>query len=221
MIAHQWRQPLSSISTLAGNLKVLIELDLFEEAQFQVLLEEINQHAQYLSRTINDFRHFFKPDNPRDTVLMSDIIENTLGIIGKSLEYKNVKIIKDYAFIHPLLTYPNELMQVYMNILKNASDAFITNETLEPCIVIKGYEKNGFHVVDLIDNGGGIAEEIMDKIFDPYFSTKGPAVGTGLGLYMSKIIVEEHCHGQLTAVNAVDGTCFTIKLPSSLEGSAW
>lgn len=213
MIAHQWRQPLSSISTLAGNLEVLIDLDMFEKEQFVSLLNEINQHAQYLSHTINDFRHFFKPDNPQDTVIMDDVINSTLAIIGKSLEYKNVKLIKDYAFTHPILTYPNELMQVYMNILKNASDAFVGNETVQPKITIRGYEKGGCQVVDIIDNGGGIADDIIGKVFDPYFSTKGPGVGTGLGLYMSKIIVEGHCRGRLYVTNVDNGACFTIELP--------
>ncbi len=213
MIAHQWRQPLSSISTLAGNLKVLVDLDMFDQEQFIALLDEINQHAQYLSHTINDFRHFFKPDNAQDTVIMNDVINSTLGIIGKSLEYKHVKLIKDYAFTKPILTYPNELMQVYMNILKNASDAFVENETSQPQIIIHGYEKNNYQVVDIIDNAGGIPDDIMDKIFEPYFSTKGPSVGTGLGLYMSKIIVEEHCYGKLTARNLDNGACFTIELP--------
>jgi signal transduction histidine kinase len=213
MIAHQWRQPLSSISTLAGNLKVLIELDMFDNEQFNSLLGEINQHAQYLSHTINDFRHFFKPDNPQDTVLLDDVVDNTLGIIGKSLEYKHVKLIKNYAFTNPILTYPNELMQVFMNILKNASDVFAENNTVQPQIIIHGYEKDGYQIVDIADNGGGIPEEIMGNIFDPYFSTKGPSVGTGLGLYMSKIIVEEHCHGRLYARNVDNVACFTIELP--------
>ncbi|HBQ86666.1 MAG TPA: hybrid sensor histidine kinase/response regulator, partial [Syntrophomonas sp.] len=114
---------------------------MFDQEQFIALLDEINQHAQYLSHTINDFRHFFKPDNAQDTVIMNDVINSTLGIIGKSLEYKHVKLIKDYAFTKPILTYPNELMQVYMNILKNASDAFVENETSQPQIIIHGYEK--------------------------------------------------------------------------------
>ncbi|MEN6325906.1 MAG: [Fe-Fe] hydrogenase large subunit C-terminal domain-containing protein, partial [Syntrophomonas sp.] len=128
MIAHQWRQPLSSISTLAGNLKVYLELDMFEKEQFIALLDEINHHSQYLSNTINDFRHFFKPDNPQDMALIDNVIEATMGIIGKSLEYKNVSLTKEYGFKEEILTYPNELMQVFLNILKNATDAFVDRE---------------------------------------------------------------------------------------------
>ncbi len=213
MIAHQWRQPLSSISTLAGNLQVLIDLDAYDREQFKALLNDINAHSQYLSSTINDFRHFFKPDNPRDTVLVSQIVESTLGIIGKSLEYKNVTLVKDYALTNPILTYPNELMQVFLNIIKNASDAFVENDIIEPLIIIKGYEYDDYQLVEIEDNAGGIPDDIMDKIFDPYFSTKGPGIGTGLGLYMSKMIVEQHCLGQLTVKNTEKGACFSIKLP--------
>ncbi len=214
MIAHQWRQPLSSISTLAGNLQVYIDLDMYEKDQFISLLGEINNHAQYLSNTINDFRHFFKPDNPQDTVKLENVVAATMAIIGKSLEYKNVVLVEDYSFMRSILTYPNELMQVFLNILKNASDAFVDNEIMEPKLMLKGFEMDDFQVVEIYDNAGGIPAAIMDKIFDPYFSTKGPGIGTGLGLYMSKMIVEEHCQGQLLVKNTDQGACFIIKLPA-------
>ncbi len=220
MIAHQWRQPLSSISTLAGNLKVYLELDMFEKEQFISLLEEINHHSQYLSNTINDFRHFFKPDNPQDMALIDNVIEATMGIIGKSLEYKNVSLVKEYGFKEEILTYPNELMQVFLNILKNATDAFVDKEIIQPVIKIQGYESEGYQVVEIQDNAGGIPEEILDRIFDPYFSTKGPGIGTGLGLYMSKTIIEEHCGGRLLAKNKDTGACFTIYLPLTRGGDA-
>lgn len=213
MIAHQWRQPLSSISTVAGNLQVYIDLDMYEKDQFMSMLSEINNHAQYLSNTINDFRHFFKPDNPQDEVLLHEVIDSTMGIIGKSLEYKNVCVINDCSFQNPILTYPNELMQVFLNILKNASDAFVENDTIAPQILIKGYEEHPYHIIEISDNAGGIVDEVIDKIFDPYFSTKGPGIGTGLGLYMSKMIIEEHCQGQLLVRNEDEGACFVIKLP--------
>ncbi|KUG03984.1 putative two-component sensor [hydrocarbon metagenome] len=213
MIAHQWRQPLSSISTIAGNLQVYIDLDMYEKEQFAIMLSEINNHTQYLSDTINDFRHFFKPDNPRDKVTLDNVIGQTLGIIGKSLEYKNISLFRDYSFNNPILTYPNELMQVFLNIIKNASDAFIDNDIINPGITIRGYETEQYHVVEIEDNAGGIPADVINLIFDPYFSTKGPSVGTGLGLYMSKLIIEEHCGGKLTTWNTPGGACFSVKLP--------
>ncbi|HWP97821.1 MAG TPA: [Fe-Fe] hydrogenase large subunit C-terminal domain-containing protein [Syntrophomonadaceae bacterium] len=219
MIAHQWRQPLSSISTLSGNIKVLIDLDMMDKDQFVVQLQEINNHAQYLSRTINDFRHFFKPDNPKESVMMDDIIENTLGIIGKSMEYKNIDLVKDCDFKHKIFTYPRELMQVFLNILKNATDAFVERGVADPRVLIRGYEKDGYQCIEVQDNAGGIPEEIINKIYDPYFSTKGPAKGTGLGLYMSKTIIEEHCRGRILASNRDQGACIAIQLPILQQGA--
>lgn len=220
MIAHQWRQPLSSVSTIAGNLKVLIDLDAYDSDQFYQLLSEINNHAQYLSNTINDFRHFFKPDNPRDMVTMDAVISNTLGIIGKSLEYKNVTLTREYNFVTPIYTYPTELMQVFLNLLKNAVDALVEGDIADPVVVIRGVEEADHLSVEIEDNAGGIPEDVLPMIFDPYFSTKGSGVGTGIGLYMSKMIVEEHCQGELSAWNTSRGACFKIKLPLGLvEGS--
>lgn len=213
MIAHQWRQPLSSISTISGNLKVLLDLEMYEKQDFVKQLQEINNHAQYLSKTINDFRHFFKPDNPKEMVMMDHIIDSTLGIIGRSMEYKNITIIKECEFEQSISTYPRELMQVFLNLLKNATDILIDKSIEHPQVVIRGYEKDGYQVVEVIDNAGGIPEDIIDRIYDPYFSTKGSAKGTGLGLYMSKTIIEEHCRGRIRASNQEQGACFTVELP--------
>lgn len=213
MIAHQWRQPLSSISTLTANLKVLIELDMCNSEQFSGLLDEINNHTQFLSQTINDFRHYFKPDNPKETALMSDIIESTLAIIGKPVEYKHITLNKNFSFTVPILTYPHQIMQALLNIIINAAEALSGRNVSEPRIIINGREKDGYQIVDIIDNAGGIPKEIIDSIFDPYFSTKEESIGTGLGLYMSKIIIEKHCGGELIVKNVEDGACFTIKLP--------
>lgn len=213
LIAHQWRQPLSSISTLSGNLKVLIDLDMYDPKQFIEQLLEINNHAQYLSKTINDFRHFFKPDNPQEMVMMDDIIENTLSIVGRSIEYKNISLIKNYSFKNKISTYPRELMQVFLNLLKNATDVLVERNIQQPKVIINGFEKDGYQIIEVIDNGGGIDEDIIDKIFAPYYSTKGPAKGTGLGLYMSKTIVEQHCRGRIKVSNRKEGACFTVELP--------
>lgn len=220
MIAHQWRQPLSSISTLAGNLQVLIELDMFDAEQFMQLLAEINNHSQYLSNTINDFRHFFKPDNPRDIVTVDSVVENTLGIIGKSLEYKNIKLIREYQFQHHIMTYPTELMQVFLNLFKNAVDALVEKEIPNPVVIIRGHEDTHHQIIEIEDNAGGIPDDILPLVFNPYFSTKGPALGTGVGLYMSKMIVEEHCQGELSAHNGTQGACFTLKLPIEWGGQS-
>jgi signal transduction histidine kinase len=214
MIAHQWRQPLSSISTLAGNLLVYLELEQYDKDQFLELLTNISEHAQYLSNTINDFRNFFKPNKNKESVLLDDILEQTINIIGKSLEYKGIALEKDYHFDAPIDTYPNELTQVFLNIIKNSQDVILEKEVKSPTIKIRGYQAEGRQVVQISDNGGGISQENMGKIFEPYFSTKDEKTGTGLGLYMSKLIIEKHCHGDLEVENTEDGAKFSIIMPA-------
>ncbi len=213
MIAHQWRQPLSSISTVTGNMLVFIELDDFEKEKFKELLKDINNHAQFLSSTINDFRNFFKPNKEKQLILLGSILAQTINIIGKSLRYKSIQLTEEYSFKTPINTYSNELTQVFLNILKNSQDAIIEKKTEFPEIIIKGYEEDNCQIIEISDNAGGISEENMDKIFEPYFSTKDEKTGTGLGLYMSKLIIEKHCQGDLIVENTDRGARFTIKLP--------
>ncbi len=217
MIAHQWRQPLSSISTITGNLMVYLELDNYERDQFLELLGNINDHAQFLSRTINDFRNFFNPNKKKVSVKLEEILEQTINIIGRSLEYKNIHLQREYAFSAPIITYPNEITQVILNILKNAQDVLVEKKIKSPVINIRGYQKDQTQIIEISDNAGGIPEEDLDKIFDPYFSTKDEKTGTGLGLYMSKLIIEKHCKGKLVAKNQKDGACFIISMPMLTE----
>lgn len=213
MIAHQWRQPLSSISTITGNLMVYLELDTYDKEQFMEMLASINDHAQFLSRTINDFRHFFNPNKKKEHADLKEILEQTINIIGRSLEYKNIDLQRDVSFNSTIATYPNEITQVFLNIIKNAQDVIVEKEIENPKIRITGYEEGNCQVVEIADNAGGIPEESLDKIFDPYFSTKDEKTGTGLGLYMSKLIIEKHCKGKLIAENRDDGACFIISMP--------
>lgn len=217
MIAHQWRQPLSSISTVTGSMLVFLELDTFETEQFKEMLNAINNHAQYLSSTINDFRNFFKPNKEMQTVDLNEILKQTISIIGKSLEYKSIALQENYDFKNPIHTFPNELTQVFLNIIKNAQDVLLETKVENPQITINGHEEGDLITIEFLDNAGGISEEIMDKIFEPYYSTKNDKTGTGLGLYMSKLIVEKHCKGEIIAKNQGSGACFSIKMCSNSE----
>lgn len=227
MIAHQWRQPLSSITTVSGELQINLELGNMDHKHFLSGLRSIDEQAQFLSRTVNDFRHFFRPNKKREETHIRDIIEQTVRIIGKSLEYKSIRLEKKITLEKKLVTYPNEIMQVFLNIIKNAQDAIVEQKTLSPRIEIAGYAEGDTQVVEITDNAGGIPHEHVAKVFEPYFTTKGVQTGTGLGLYMSKTIVEKHCKGTLTVENVTheDGTqgaCFRItlpKLPFNEEGT--
>lgn len=213
MIAHQWRQPLSNIGALVGNLQVLFELGQLQEEEFNRLVSEVNEQTQYLSTTITDFRQFLSTTKKLESANVNDLVENALKIIGKSLENKNINLQRKCQFSQPILTFPNELIQVFINILKNAQDAFLENSVESPQIDIMGQELNSHQILMFTDNAGGIPDHIIDKVFDPYFTTKGKKEGTGLGLYMSRTIIETHCHGSLDVENKNGGACFRIQLP--------
>ena len=218
MIAHQWRQPLGAISATSGNLQLKIELEDFDfeskngvkEAieYFTDRLENINGYVKNLTTTIDDFRNFYKPNKKLVTVKLEDIIVKSLDIIKASLINDNIEIIEEYNSQELIELYDSEMMQVILNILKNSQDNFKEKQIQNPKITITINEKT----ISICDNGGGIPEDIVRKIFDSYFSTKNEKNGTGLGLYMSKTIVENHHHGTLIVENIYDGVCFIIRL---------
>ena len=213
MIAHQWRQPLTSIGAIAVNTKNRLVLNKTDKEMIIESMKKIQDHVNYLSHTINDFRTFFKPDKVKEPVSVRDIIQKCLGLISKSLEINEIKIKTSYKSDRKIESYPNELMQVFLNILKNIVD-IVKDRKIENAIVsIREYEKNGFIVIDITDNAGGISDNIKDNIFLPYFSTKEEKQGTGLGLYMCKTIIEDHCKGHIMAQNIKGGAMFVIKLP--------
>ncbi len=208
MIAHQWRQPLASISSLATALRIKTELDLIKKEKTMETLDQLITYTAHLSTTIDDFRNFFKPNKHKAEISCTDIVLSTLEIIGTSILNKNISIVKNLNSDKLILSYSNELKQVLLNLIKNAEDALIDNEVKNPTITIE--TKN--NIIYISDNAGGIKDDIIERIFDPYFSTKLEKNGTGLGLYMSKTIIEEHCDGKLTVSNNGLGATFKIDL---------
>ncbi len=213
MIAHQWRQPLSAISSTASDLHLKIMYDNFESDYFVDKLEKIDDFSQHLSKTIDDFRGFYKEDKEKKNICFSDITQGALDIVSTSVENKNILLDMEFTCKKEVAAYPNELRQVILNLIKNAEDVLIEKEIVNPTINIKTYDDGENSYFEVRDNAGGIADNIIEKIFDPYFSTKTKKDGTGLGLYMSKTIVEEHCGGKLIASNTQDGALFKISIP--------
>lgn len=213
MIAHQWRQPLSAISSTVQGLNLKLTLKKYDETLFSEKLSDVNRYAQYLSQTIDDFRQFFKTSKEKKEVTLEEVIEKVLGIIHVTLENKKITLKMDFQSNEPLMTYSNELMQVLLNLVKNAEDILIENKIENPWIKIATSKQDTNLILEVSDNGGGIPHEIIARIFDPYFSTKMQKDGTGLGLYMSQKIIEEHCGGSLRASNSSQGAVFTILLP--------
>ncbi|MDQ1244197.1 MAG: Histidine kinase [Campylobacterota bacterium] len=219
MIAHQWRQPLASISAISGTLSLDIMMENYRADFFQKELDAIDELAQHLSSTIDDFRDFFKTDKELCHEEIKTIVEKSFKIIAPTLEAKRITFdnsIEDNIFVN---TYVSEIKQVLLNIMKNAEDVLVEKKIQNPTIWIRGTENNGFAELIIEDNAGGISNEVINRIFEPYFTTKKSKDGTGLGLYMSKIIIEEHCKGKLSVENGEYGAKFTMIIPLSSESN--
>ncbi|NPA50617.1 MAG: HAMP domain-containing histidine kinase [Epsilonproteobacteria bacterium] len=225
MIAHQWRQPLNAISSSIAIIQIKMARNRFdldkkdEREQFLSFLEEkhnsISNYTENLSETIDDFRNFFKPDRQKNKISLTRPIKKALSIVKPSMVNKGIEINTSYKVDTKIKMYKNELMQVILNILKNAEDNFKEKGIKKGKIDISTSKENGTYIIKICDNGGGIEQDIMPKIFDPYFSTKDEKNGTGLGLYIAKIIVEEHNGGILEVKNSKNGACFIIRLFAS------
>ena len=189
-IAHQWRQPLSSISTSSTGMKLQKEMNILEDDFLIKGLEQINKSVQYLSTTIDDFRNFYKPNKNKSEFKILDIIDKVINLIGSQFISNGIKIIKSGDNIK-VNTYENELIQIIINLLNNARDELVKKDLdYEKLIFINVLKKEKNIVLEIKDNAGGIPEEIKDKIFFAYFTTKKDNDGTGFGLYMSSQIVE-------------------------------
>ncbi len=208
MIAHQWRQPLTAISSTSVAINFKATLDKLDNETAIKLSSQISDYSQNLSSTIDNFSEFFKPNKEKEETSYTDIVNSVLSIVEISIKNKSITLVKELNSKMIFNTYPNELKQAILNIIKNAKDILIKKEVKNPIITITTQN----NILTISDNGGGVPNDIRDKIFDPYFSTKTKQVGTGLGLYMSKTIIEEHCNGKLTIANNKDGAIFKIEL---------
>jgi len=214
MIAHQWRQPISVVSMGANNILADIELDIIDNKALKGISNDILEQTEYLTQTIDDFSDFFKPDMGMTAINIEEVVEDSLKIISKSLENNNIIVIKNYSTQNKINIFDKKLLQVLINILKNAKEAFEEKDIQNKQINISTFEKSGFCYIEIRDNAKGIPKDVLPKIFEPYFSTKEEKNGSGLGLYMSYTIVSKHLHGELTASNTKEGAKFLIKLPN-------
>jgi len=216
MIAHQWRQPLSSVTLNISNLQVKKLLgQKIDEAELDTALENISDTVVYLSETIDDFQTYFRQNREITAIDINEIIHKAISFIAPRLKGTNVEIQfveQQRLVVH---TYSNELVQVLLNIINNAVDALISRKRARPNIRINIFNQAQDVVISIADNAGGIDEESMDAIFDPYFSTKGKN-GTGLGLYMSQMIMQKQFHTKIEVKNTNNGALFTIVVPKKL-----
>ena len=193
-IAHQWRQPLSVITTISSNIKLRSEYEQLEDYDIESDMNIIMQQAQYLSKTIDDFRNFIKNTKEAQKLSLKDTIEKTLSILHSAMINNSITIICDLKEDMNIEGYENELIQSFINIINNAKDAIKENvKNDEKLIFINTIKEDSSLIITIKDNGGGIPDNIIHRIFEPYFTTKNKNVGTGIGLSMTyKMITERH-----------------------------
>jgi PAS domain S-box-containing protein len=210
-IAHQWRQPLNTLGLIAQEMQLTYRMGEFSGDCVEINVKKILEIIRHMSNTIDDFRNFFRPGTEKEEFKVRVALEKSLSLLEASLTAQNIRtevVTTDDPVIYG---YPNEFSQVLLNILTNARDAFASGLVPDPLVVITVFNEAGKTVVTVADNAGGIPEEIIDKIFDPYFTTKGPEHGTGIGLFMCKTIIEKNMNGAISARNVGSGVEFRIE----------
>ncbi|PAF42671.1 hypothetical protein BKH45_03945 [Helicobacter sp. 11S03491-1] len=211
-IAHQWRQPLSELGAIFANMGVLEEMGKLDPEKFNQKISEGENLILHMSNTIDDFRSFFSTDKQKSVYSINKMCLNTIALIDSA--FKNHHIVletKEYEEVF-VDGYPREFSQALLNILGNAKDVLLERKIKNPKITLKIATLGNRVVVSIKDNGEGIKLNPIEKIFEPYVSTKEGMNGTGIGLYMSKIIIEKNTNGELLAYNDTSGAIFEIWL---------
>ena len=200
-IAHQWRQPLSSISVSSTGMIMQKQMNILEDEFLLKGLKQINDSVQYLSTTIDDFRNFYKTDKNKQEFNLNKTIEKVINLIDPQFKSHGIKIIENIEDIS-ITTYENELIQVILNLLNNSRDELIKKDSDFEKLVFIIVSKNGENISIIVkDNAGGIPEGIINRVFEPYFTTKNQSHGTGIGLYMSKEIINKSMKGEISVNN--------------------
>ncbi|MCB9096367.1 MAG: cache domain-containing protein [Arcobacter sp.] len=214
-IAHQWRQPLSELSSILMFIKFKFDLNALDSQTMDKKSKEATQVLEYMSHTIDDFRNFFMPKKDKEEFYLNKVINSIMTIVSSGLQNNNINVEINIDDNITLKTYLNEYQQVILNILKNAKDILIEKNIKNPLIKMEAKIDETHIILTIEDNGGGVFVEPLNKIFEPYFTTKSKSDGTGIGLYMSKIIVEKNMQGILKVENTNLGAKFYICIPKS------
>ena len=209
-IAHQWRQPLTELSLAMFNIKKAVQNDRVED--MSKFYDESKNIIKNMSQTIDDFTNFFSPNKVLYYFNISESIRESIGLLESVINDEMITIKTNFEDTK-VLGITNELTQVIINLINNSKDAFIHNSILLREINISTKKESGFAVIEVQDNAGGISKENIEKIFEPYFTTKHKSRGTGLGLFMSKMICEQGLHGTLDVKSKKKTTTFSIKIP--------
>jgi C4-dicarboxylate-specific signal transduction histidine kinase len=211
-IAHQWRQPLSQINSSVLVIDDILYEKNFKDSVIEEKLLEIESLTKYMSNTINDFKDFFDQNKKQEVFSIQNLIEKSIYIVKGTFKAHYIEVENNIDTKYSFEGCPTELQQVIVVILNNAKDVFISRNIFKPKVQINLDIVSGYYHLSICDNAGGIKAEILEKVFDPYFTTKHESQGTGLGLYLSKRIIEESMHGRILAINQSNGACFKIIL---------
>jgi PAS domain S-box-containing protein len=214
-IAHQWRQPLNTLSTYISSLQAAHYNGMLSKAVIERVVTGAGDQIAFMSKTIDDFRNFSKPSKTKGPVDILKAVIGAVKLMEAQMRHNSINLtVKNEVGANSLIVfgYQGEFIHVLVNILANAKDAILENTSAGIArsidIVVSG--TNGSAVIEIFDSGCGIPEHLLPKIFNPYYTTKGTSSGTGMGLYMSKMIVEKEMDGELKAENTRNGAKFTI-----------
>jgi len=210
-IAHQWKQPLTELNLALFNLKK--SFDVKDEEEFKKYYDDSKRIVKNMSEVIDNFMDFFKPSRKKSFFFVSEAIDDTLMILRKLLKEHKIKVEKEIEEDVKVLGISNELSQVLINIIQNSKDAFNQNNIKDKRVFIKVKSDKEYVYIQIQDTAGGIADKDIDSIFEPYYTTKHSSVGTGLGLFVASMIVEQTFEGSLSVKNKDKGALFTISLP--------
>mgnify|MGYP002145066558 FL=1 len=217
-IAHQWRQPLNAVSITVGKLEYASKKDILQKEDLDSSLQNIKSLVKQMSDTIDDFRNFFKPDKAKGYFSLLQCLKNSASVVSEAYESQNIKISIICDPQIECFGYERELMQVLLVCFGNSKDAIEENGVREGKITVVGKQTpHGDVSITITDNGGGVKNEIIHDIFNPFFTTKEEGKGSGIGLYMSKQIIEQGMQGSISAVNNTDGLSVTIEIPKELS----
>ena len=211
-IAHQWRQPLSAISTIASSMTVKKQMNILDDEVFYKNIDSIIQKVMFLSDTIDTFRNFIKSETKITNLNLATTIKETLNIVEATLKQEDINLELNINDNISYEGYHGELSQVLINLLNNAKDALLSNNIKNKIIKLDLFKKDNKIFITILDNAGGIPLDIINKIFDPYFTTKHKSQGTGIGLYMcKKLLTQRDCN--IYVKNENNGAKFYIELP--------
>ena len=212
-IAHQWRQPLNALGLMIQDADMSYRCNEMDTEYFASFKQKSMEQISFMSKTIDDFRDFFKIDKEIKSFPVISKINEVISLLKPQFASSDIQITLEQNCDCSVSGYPNEFMQVILNILNNAKDAIIQTKKEGGLIKITTRCRTNACVTTIEDNGGGIEKQVIEKIFDPYFTTKAPDKGTGIGLYMAKTIIEKHMDGAINVTNTENGALFTIMLP--------